>query len=73
MNRLNAFLVLSILLFLTACGNQVSDQKGATMTEYCYDGVVYLGNGQPSISVKFNPDNTVATTLRNGVKCEGLK
>lgn len=73
MNKLNIFLVLPILLFLTACGNQVLDQKEVTMTEYCYDGVVYIERSGYSLSVKFNPDSTVATTLRNGVKCEDLK
>lgn len=48
-------------------------ETGVEMLEKCYDGVVYVSNnhaGINSLSVKFNRDSTVSTTLINGVECK---
>ena len=48
-------------------------ETGVEMLEKCYDGVVYISSSHAeysSLSVKFNRDSTVSTTLINGVECK---
>lgn len=59
-------------LLLQGCYPSVKE-SGVEMLEKCYGGVVYVSNenaGNGSVSVKFNRDSTVSTTLINGVECK---
>ncbi len=67
--------ILSAMLLTTllqGCYPTVKE-TGVEMLEKCYDGVVYVSSshaGISSLSVKFNRDSTVSTTLINGVECK---
>lgn len=67
--------ILSVMLLATllqGCQPAIKE-SGVEMLEKCYDGVVYVSSsyaGYSSLSVKFNRDSTVSTTLINGVECK---
>ena len=63
-------IILVGLLALSGCSNSYSTSE-IVVSERCYDGVVYLKErtGQSNLSVKFNSDSTVSTTLSNGISC----
>lgn len=64
-------LILALLLLtVVGCESTVNHDEGK-MIEQCYDGVVYIEkiNGYTNLSVKFNPDSTVATKTFDGREC----
>lgn len=71
--KLNSVILLlvvaAIVVFIVGCSTRVGDTN-LQVKEHCYDGVVYIEKeGYDNLSVKFNPDSTVATTLFDGTKC----
>ena len=60
------------VIILFGC-DSTSSTRELIVLEKCYDGVVYIEkSGQSNISVKFNPDSTVSTTLLSGMSCTKL-
>lgn len=62
-----------LTLTLSGCETRVGNTN-LQVEEHCYDGVVYIQKeGHANLSVKFNADSKVATTLFNGVDCNNYK
>ena len=69
--KLKILTLILLTTLLQGCQPAIKE-TGVVMFEKCYDGVVYVSNnhaGLSSLSVKFNRDSTVSTTLINGVEC----
>ena len=69
--KLKILTLILLTTLLQGCFPTIKE-TGVEMLEKCYDGVVYVSNnnaGLSSLSVKFNRDSTVSTTLINGVEC----
>lgn len=64
------FILALLILAVVGCESVVDHDEGK-MVEQCYDGVVYVSKitGQANLSVKFNPDSTVATKTFDGREC----
>lgn len=73
MKNIKLVLLLIIVQMTSGCNANSNTLSEKLVAEMCYDGVVYLRHGNPSLSVKFNSDNTVATVLSNGINCKDLK
>ena len=70
--KLKILTLILLTTLLQGCQPAIKE-TGVVMLEKCYDGVVYVSNnhaGLSSLSVKFNRDSTVSTTLINGVECK---
>ena len=70
--KLKILTLILLTTLLQGCQPAIKE-TGVEMLEKCYDGVVYVSNnnaGNSSLSVKFNKDSTVSTTLINGVECK---
>ena len=69
--KLKILTLILLTTLLQGCSPTIKETE-VEMLEKCYDGVVYVSNnnaGLSSLSVKFNRDSTVSTTLINGVEC----
>ena len=69
--KLKILTLILLTTLLQGCQPAIKE-TGEEMLEKCYDGVVYVSNNHAalnSLSVKFNRDSTVSTTLINGVEC----
>ena len=69
--KLKILTLILLTTLLQGCQPAIKE-TGVEMLEKCYGGVVYVSNnhaGLSSLSVKFNRDSTVSTTLINGVEC----
>lgn len=70
--KLKILTLILLTTLLQGCSLTIKE-TGVEMLEKCYDGVVYLSNshaGNSSLSVKFNRDSSVSTTLIDGVECK---
>ena len=70
--KLKTLTLILLTTLLQGCFPTIKE-TGVEMLEKCYDGVAYVSNnnaGLSSLSVKFNRDSTVSTTLINGVECK---
>ena len=70
--KLKILTLILLTTLLQGCQPAIKE-TGVEMLEKCYDGVVYVSNNHAalnSLSVKFNRDSTVSTTLINGVECK---
>ena len=69
--KLKIITLMLLTILLQGCYPSIKE-TGVELLEKCYDGVVYVSNNQAgisSLSVKFNRDSSVSTTLINGVEC----
>ena len=69
--KLKILTLMLLTTILQGCQPTIKE-SGIEMLEKCYDGVVYVSSsyaGISSLSVKFNRDSTVSTTLINGNEC----